>query len=42
MFFRAVFCIEQLEIISRMDFDMFLEFEFLSQSEDFAKAIAFA
>ena len=29
-------------MISRMDFDIFLEFQFLSQSEDFAWAIAFA
>ena len=29
-------------MICRMDFDMFLEVYFLSQSEDFACAIAFA
>ena len=29
MFFRAVFCTEQLRMISRMDLDMFSEFYFL-------------
>ena len=29
-------------MICRMDFDMFLEYQFLGQSEDFAWAIAFA
>ena len=26
VFFEAVFCLEQLEMICRMDFDMFFEF----------------
>ena len=43
VFFGAVFCTEQLEIIFRKDFDMVsLNFNFLTQSEDFASAIAFA
>ena len=43
MFFGAVFCREQLEVICRMDFDMFFGIlNFLGQSEDFAWAIAFA
>ena len=41
-FFGAVFCTEQLEMISTMDFACFLEFQFLTQSEDFAWAVAFA
>ena len=42
VFFGAVFCTEQLEMICTVDFDIFLEFYFLTQSEDFAWAIAFA
>ena len=42
VFFGAVFCREQLEVISRMDLTCFWEFKFLSQREDFAWAIAFA
>ena len=41
VFFEAVFCTEQLEMICRMDFDNF--FGTLSfDPEDFAKAVAFA
>ena len=39
VFFGAVFCTEQLQMISRMDFDMFFG---IFGSEDFAWAIAFA
>ena len=43
VFFEAVFCTEQLEMICRMDFDIFFKiFFFFIQSEDFVKAIAFA
>ena len=44
VFFEAVFCTEQLEMICRMDFDIFfkISFFFFIQSEDFVKAIAFA
>jgi len=42
VFFRAVACTEQLYMICRMDFDMFFWILFLTQSEDFAKVIAFA
>ena len=42
VFFGAVFCTEQLEIICRMDFDMFFGILILSQSEDFVWPIAFA
>ena len=42
VFFGKVSCTQQLEMVCRMDFDMFLEFFFLTQSDDFAKAIAFA
>ena len=41
-FFEAVFCTEQLEMICRVDFDMFFVILILTQSEDFAWAIAFA
>ena len=40
--FWSGFCRKQLEVICRTDFNMFLEFSFFSQSEDFAWAIAFA
>ena len=40
-FFEAVFCLKTLEIICRMDFDMFFGILILTQSEDFANAIAF-
>ena len=42
VFFEAVFCTEELSVICRMDFDMFFGVLILSQSEDFAWAIAFA
>ena len=40
--FLTFFCTKQLQMICRMAFDMFLEFVFFSQSEDFTGAIAFA
>ena len=42
VFFGAVFCTEQLKMICRMDFDMFFGILFLTQSQDFSWAIAFA
>ena len=43
VFFGAVFCTEQLyKVFVEWILTCFLEFEFLTQSEDFAKAIAFA
>ena len=42
VFFAAVFCTQQLEMLCRMDFDMFFGILILTQSDDFAKAIAFA
>ena len=41
-FFRAVFCTEQLyKVFVEWILTCFLEFQFLTQSEDFAKDIAF-
>ena len=42
MFLRAVFCIQQLYCVCWFVFDMFLAILFLTQSDDFGKAIAFA
>ena len=39
--FEGVSCTEELSVICRMDFDMFFGVLILSQSEDFAWAIAF-
>ena len=43
VFFEAVFCVEQLEMICRMVFDLFFGILiFWPKDDDFAKAIAFA
>ena len=42
LFFGAVFCTEQLEMISRIDLDMFFGILIFEISKDFAWAIAFA
>ena len=42
LFFGAVFWTEQLEMICRMDFDMFFRILIFEPSMDFAWAIAFA
>ena len=39
VFCEAVFCTEQLEMICRMDFDMFFAILIFDPSEDFACAV---
>ena len=41
VFLEAVFCTQQLEIICRMDFDMFFGILIFDPKCDFAKAIVF-